>query len=194
MQHLKIILHCFKVSWCVHLVHSRIIMAKSLQRVLFCLLVLASLTKALRILNGDRCLNCAGDMIKDKSVNVLFRPYFHYPITFPPCNPLAGNYNPWQHFWTYTPNKNYKINICILTADACLGVKLRVNEKERRIDGIAVILAPNTTNSKQEWNYDGRKLTNVYMGPTYCAQAEAEGLMMVPCNANEPKQKIDIGK
>jgi len=69
-----------------------------------------------------------------------------------------------------------------------------VNEKERRIDGIAVILAPNTTNSKQEWNYDGRKLTNVYMGPTYCAQAEAEGLMMVPCNANEPKQKIDIGK
>jgi len=136
-------------------------------------------------------LNCPSFVEILEGGVIRVEPFLNDSTRFVPCTPTYAVV-PREQYWTYAPNKNYKINICVRTTNACLGVKLQANLKERRIDGKGVILASDPTNLKQEWNYDGRKLTNAFMGPTYCAQAEEEFLMMVSCNATEPKQKIEF--
>lgn len=166
-------------------------MTKSIQKILLCLLSIVSLTKALRIRNGDRCLSCPGYVdILEGDVFTL-EPFINDPTRFYSCTPNPSVV-PREKFWTYTPNSNHNINLCIRNADACLGLMFKPNIAEHKIDLIAVIRKSNTTKSEQEWNYDGKKLTNVSLGPTYCAQAEKEFLKMVPCNDNEAKQKIEI--
>lgn len=112
-------------------------MAKSNQKILLCLLAIAGLTKALKIRNGDRCLNCSCyvDVVKGAWTAA---PYINDPGRFYPCS--AFDNVPNETFWTYMPNSNQKINLCIRDANACLGCSHRII----KIDLVVVMRKSNT--------------------------------------------------
>ena len=95
--------------------------------------------------------------------------------------------------WTQEiiPNDpNGSIRLCIRTTEMCLGLKAEISYNGIYI--LAFVSKKDEKNLTQKWFFDGKKLTNQSSGPTFCAQAEADNIKMYPCNANEPKQKIEI--
>ena len=162
-------------------------MKNSYYQSLACLLAVVCLAKAenLKIRSGIRsCLSWSG------SIYPSLKPDDNKPTRFYACfnRPKLPRE---EGSWTRIPGPNDSFNICIDTTNMCLG--LEFNIRNNKVEYEAIVRVKNDEYPSQQWKYDGTKLTNVRMGPNFCAQAESY-LIMVPCNVTEPKQKFEIGE
>ena len=154
-------------------------MEKSRQKIVFLFLIaIFSITNALKIRNNNRCLRWNGEL---------------YPTIVNNGPTYISKCLCWYFFpdvgWVQKRSLNGSFQLCVEGTNMCLGIEFNIRNNKIEIE--AVMVAKNDESSSQQWKIDGSKLTNVRMGPNSCAQA-GENIIMVPCNANEPKQKFDI--
>ena len=148
------------------------------------LLAATCLATGLKIRSVRSCLSWSG------SVYPSLKPDDNTPTKFDTCY-YRSKLPRTEGSWTQIPGPDDCFNICIETTNMCLGLEFNIRNNKWECE--AIVRVKNDEYPSQQWKYDGNKLTNVRMGPSFCAQAGVN-LIMAPCNATEPKQKFEIAE
>jgi len=157
-------------------------MAKSSRQIIVLFLIaIVCLTNSLKIRNDMRCLKWKGSQNKNPILVLVTL------TDFIPCS--TNDASLVENGWVQIPGPNGSFNLCVQNSNMCLDLTPVTRNKQVRIE--AFTAKRSDGNLSQQWKFDGSKLTNARMGPDICAQAE-NNIVMVPCNATEPKQKFEI--
>lgn len=156
---------------------------------LLCLLATTCLlANALKIRNGNRCLNWEGTAFPFNPIKNSITNYYFCELG--ERSTLNEAY--WEKLIVLDGGESLPsiIQLCIQKTNLCLGLQRIVTTTSLYI--VAIISEKDPNNLSQQWLYNGRKLTNLKYTPAFCAQFERDNLRMYPCDANEPKQIIEI--